>query len=153
MALPVIRGVSALLYPFTMTLSFRTIVGRFQNGAEQRSIGNPGALVEFQWQNANMTRSQRDTIKSAVTLTKGGSDHTLSISAPFLASLATYFNLNIDSDEFASNEAITTQYSAPLKLSQSVTQGLSPGTPGLAFPTRTARSACCRTRNARSFKP
>jgi hypothetical protein len=145
-ALPVIRGVSAVLFPLTMTCSFRTVVGRFQNGAEQRSIGNPGGLMQFEWPNAALTQAQKNTVKGYFAAAKGQFDSTGSLSGPFgpgLAGLVTYLNLQLDSDEFAATENETMQYGAPLKLSQTITQSLSPGTPGLAFPTLVNGSMGC----------
>lgn len=130
-ALPVIRGSSAALYPFTMTVMFRTIVGRFQNGSEQRSIANPGALVQFSLPYGKLSQAQKNTLLAYWTTSKGGYDTTGSLTLGAI----TYTNLNLDSDEFAAIENPTTQYAGPVTLSQSLTQNLTPGTPGLAFPT------------------
>lgn len=128
--LPVIRGTSAALYPFTATYSFRTIVGRFQNGAEQRSIANPGALVSFSLPYANLTLAQKDTVQAAVTAAQGQFATNISLTL----GATTYTNLSLDSDDFAALTTKPTRWSGPLKLSQPITQNLSPGTPGLAFP-------------------
>jgi hypothetical protein len=134
MSLPVIRGVSALNWPFTMTLRFLTGVGQWQNGAQQRWVRLPSALVRFTVPYPALTQAQKNTVKAAVTSAKGRFDNTLTISGPFNGGLATYSNLGIDDDEWIATEAVTTQYNAPLKISQSITQGLSPGTAGTAFP-------------------
>lgn len=130
-ALPVVRGTSAALYPFTLAVIFRTVVGRFQNGSEQRSIAAPGGLIQVELPYAGMTQAQKNTVLSAVTAAKGSFDTTLTLTLGAI----TYANLNLDSDEFAAVESKTTQYNAPLKLSQTITQSLSPGSPGAAFPT------------------
>jgi hypothetical protein len=136
--LPVFRGASAATYPFTMTVTFRTIVGRFQNGSEQRSIGNPGGLVQFEVPFANLSQTQKNALKAWLATAKGSFDTTGEITGPLgagLGGLVTYFNLELDSDEFAASQNGPLVYSAPLKLSQSLTQNLLPGTPGAAFPT------------------
>lgn len=131
LALPVIRGTSAALYPFTMTVTFRTIVGRWQSGSEQRSIANPGALIEFSLPYAQLTQAQKDTVEAAITAAQGqfAANITLTLGA------TTYTNLSLDSDDFAALTTNPTRWSGPLKVSQPITQNLSPGTPGLAFPT------------------
>ncbi|HEX4138368.1 MAG TPA: hypothetical protein VHY84_27405 [Bryobacteraceae bacterium] len=130
-ALPVIRGTSALLHPYKMTVLFRTVVGRFQNGAEQRSIADPGGLIQFDIPYSKLSQAQKNTLKSYVATARGGFDTTGSL----VLGAITYTNLILDSDEFSSIESKPAQYGASLKLSQVVTQNFSPGTPGLAFPT------------------
>lgn len=130
MALPVIRGTSAALYPFTQTYSFLTLVGEMQNSYQQRSIKRFG-LVKFEIPYPALTQAQKNTVKDAVRTAKGQFATTLTLTLGGI----TYTNLSLDSDTFEAVESITTQYSAPLKLSQVIPQGLSPGTSGTAFPT------------------
>lgn len=127
---PVVVLVPPLLYPFTQTISFRTVVGRFQNGAEQRSVAQPGGLVSFELPYQKLIQAQKDALKLAFTAAAGQFSTTVSLTL----GATTYTNLSYDSDEFAATESKTTQYNAPLKLSQAITQTLSPGTAGLAFP-------------------
>jgi hypothetical protein len=131
LSLPVVRGASAALYPFTMIISFLTVVSRFQNGAESRQIRTPGALIQFEIPYAKLNRAQKDTVKTAVTTAQGQArtDLTLTLGS------TTYTGLSLDSDEFTGTENETLLYDAPLRLSQVVTQNLAPGTPGLPFPT------------------
>jgi len=129
--LPIIRGASAALYPFTMTFSFLTGVGEFQNGGQQRWAKRPGALVKFELPYAVISQAAKNTVKTAVTSAKGQFDTTLSLTLNGV----TYANLSLDSDVFSATEKITTQYDAPLKLTQAITQNLSPGAKGADFPT------------------
>lgn len=133
--LPVIRGVSAANYPFDMTIGFLTGVGPWQNGEQQRWIRQPGGLVKVAIPYAQLTQAQKNTVKAAFTSAAGRYEQNLEISLPFGGSLATFLNFGIDADEWAATEAKTTQYGGPLRLTQSITQSLSPGSPGGAFPT------------------
>jgi hypothetical protein len=131
-SLPVIRGASALLYPFTATAVFSTGIGKWQNGTQQRWVKPPGGLVKFDFSYAAMTRAQKDDVKgtSLFGSAKGQMATNLSLSLNGV----TYTNLSLASDEFAATESPTLQYSAPLKLSQTVGQNLAWGTPGQPFP-------------------
>lgn len=129
-ALPIIRGTSAALYPFTMTISFLTEISQWQNGAQKRLIKSAG-LVKFALPYASLTQAQKNTILAFITSTKGRSNATLALTLDG----TTYTNMCLDSDEWAATENPTTQYAGPIKLSQTIPQGLSPGTPGLSFPT------------------
>jgi hypothetical protein len=128
--LPIIRGTSAALYPFTMTISFKTVIGRFQNGSEQRYVVQPSALFSFQLPYAILSQAQKNVIKNAVTGSLGqyGTDLTLTLGPD------TYDNLSLDSDSFIGSENKSTYYDAPLSLTQTVTQNYSPGQAGLRFP-------------------
>jgi hypothetical protein len=133
--LPVIHGASAANYPFDVTYSFLTGIGQFQNGAQQRWIRQPGALIKVAIPYAQLTQAQKNTVKAAFAGAAGRFEQNLEISLPFGGSLATFFNLGIDADEWAATESKTTQYNGPLRLTQSITQNLTPGSPGGAFPT------------------
>jgi hypothetical protein len=137
MSLPVIRGTSAALYPYTMTISFATEVVQMQNGKQQRWVKRP-VLVRFEVPYAALTQAQKNTVLAAVTSAKGQFDTTLSLTV----GATTYTNLSLDSDDFTARESKTTQYEAPLKLSQVVGQNLSPGTAGQTFPAL-ANGALC----------
>jgi hypothetical protein len=130
-SLPIIRGVSQALYPFTQRIAFRTIVGQWQNGTQQRSVAQPGALIAFELPYANLSQAEKNTVKAAVDAAAGQSNTTLSVT---FGGGVTFTNLSLDSDEFAGTESKTTQYAAPLKVSQVLTQNLFPGSPGAAFP-------------------
>jgi hypothetical protein len=137
-ALPVIRGASAALYPFRMTISFLTGVGAWQNGAQQRWIRRSAGLVRFDIPYGGLSLAQRNTVKAAISSAKGRFDNTLTLT---LGS-TTYTNLGIDNDEWAATESDSMLYDGPLRLMQSVGQNLSPGTPGTNFPTL-ANGAIC----------
>jgi hypothetical protein len=129
MALATIRGTSPVLYPFTQTISFLTGVGIWQNAGQQRwAMRYP--LVHFELPYANLNQSDKNTTKTSFTLAKGRFDNTLSLTI----GSATYGSLGFDSDEWSATESVTTQYSAPVKLMQALTQSLSPGTSGQPFP-------------------
>jgi hypothetical protein len=134
MSLPVIHGTSAANFPLVMTFSFLTGIGAWQNGAQQRWVRRHGALVKIELPYAQLTQTQKNTVKTAFTAALGRNDQTLSASLPYGGSLATFFNFGIDSDQWAATESKTTQYSGPLKLTQQFTQSLGPGTAGTAFP-------------------
>jgi hypothetical protein len=129
LALPVIRGTSAALYPFTMTVSFSTAMTPFQNGTQQRSARRLG-LVRFSLTYAALTQAQKNTLRDAIDSAKGAAatDITLTLGG------TTYTRLSLDSDIFVASEDTTLQYNCPLTLSQTVGQDLSPGPAGEAFP-------------------
>ncbi|CAB4130949.1 hypothetical protein UFOVP130_47 [uncultured Caudovirales phage] len=129
MSLPIIRGASQALYPFVQTISFDTLVVRMQNGYEQRSARRPG-LLRFEIPYGHLSQSQKNSVKAAVTSAKGQFDTGLTLTLGG----TTYTGLSLDSDEFAGREYSNTRYEAPLKLSQTIAQSLSPGTAGTAFP-------------------
>ena len=64
-ALPIVRGASAALYPFTLTLSFLTEMSSWQNGAQQRQIRSAG-LAKFDIPYGAMSQAQKNTVKSAM---------------------------------------------------------------------------------------
>jgi hypothetical protein len=130
MALPVIRGASAANYPFTMTFSFLTGIGQWQNGTQQRWIRQPGARVKLSLPYGSLVQADKNTVKGAITSAKGRFDNTLSLTIGG----TTYTNLGLDDDEWVATENRTTVYSAPIKLTQAIAQNLSPGSPGTAFP-------------------
>ncbi|HVY93919.1 MAG TPA: hypothetical protein VHA14_14260 [Bryobacteraceae bacterium] len=137
-SLPVIRGVSAANYPVDVSYTFLTGVGEWQNGAQQRWPRQPGCRVNFSIPYAGLSQSQKNTIRTAVSSAKGRFATDLSIS--FLGT--TYTNMSIDADQWWATENKPTVYAAPIRIVQTIAQNLSPGTPGLAFPTL-ANGAMC----------
>jgi hypothetical protein len=129
-SLPIVRGASAAIYPFIMTISFLTEISQWQNGAQQRQIKSPG-LVKFEIPYTGMSQTQKNTVKGAMASAKGRSSTNLQLTLGGI----TYTNLCLDSDEWIATESETTAYDGPMKLSQTIPQGLSPGAPGLPFPT------------------
>ena len=129
-SLPIVRGVSAALYPFTMTLSFLTEMSSWQNGAQQRQIRSAG-LAKFDIPYSAMSQAQKNTVKSAMASAKGRFSTNLQLTLGAVS----YTNLSLDADEWSARESETMQYDGPMKLSQTIPQGFSPGTPGQAFPT------------------
>jgi hypothetical protein len=129
--LPVIRGASAANYPFDVTYSFLTGVGDWQNGEQQRWIRRSGGLIKVAIPYAQLTQAQKNTVKGAFASAAGRFEQNLTLTL----GATTYLNLGIDADEWSATESKTTQYAGPLRLTQSITQSLSPGSPGGAFPT------------------
>lgn len=122
-----------------MTLSFLTGLAEFQNGTQQRWAKRSGALVRFELPYAVIAQADKNTVKSAVTSAKGAFDTTLSLTLNGV----TYTNLSLTPDVFSATEKNTMQYDCPLSVSQVLTQNLSPGTAGTAFPVL-ANGAMCQ---------
>jgi hypothetical protein len=131
MSLPVVRGTSEALYPFTQVISFDTYICAWQSAAEQRYVRR-GGLMRFELTYNLLTQAQKDSVKSAISSAKGQYDTT---TLTLTLGSTTYTNLNLDSDVWEATERETTRYTSSLKLSQTITQSLSPGTAGTAFPT------------------
>jgi hypothetical protein len=136
--LPIIRGSSAANYPVDVSYVFLTGVGEWQNAGQQRWASAPGCRVNFSLPYAGLSQTQKNAIRTAVSNAKGRFATDLSIS--FLGT--TYTNMSIDVDKWRATETKPTQYSAPVKLVQTIAQNLSPGAPGGAFPTL-ANGALC----------
>lgn len=137
MSLPVIRGASAALYPYTMTISFQTEISEWQNGAQERKIQSQG-LVMFDLPYGQLTKAQKNTVLSFITSAKGRSNNTESLTI----GSTTYTNFYQVADEWSATESIPKEYAGPIRLAQAIPQGLGPGTPGTAFPTL-ANGAMC----------
>jgi hypothetical protein len=135
MSLPVIRGSIQGTYPLRMTISFMTGLGQFQNGAQQRWISRPGALIKATLNYGGMNLVQKNTVRAAVSSAQGKLSQSLSLSLPFAGGFTAFSNFGIDNDEWVATESSSMLYDGPLELTQSVSQSLSPGTPGQPFPT------------------
>lgn len=135
MSLPIIRGAIQGTYPVRMTVSFLTGFGQWQNGAQQRWISRPGALIKASLNYGGMNQAQKNTVKSAFSGAQGKLSQGLSLSLPFASSITSFSNFGIDNDEWTATESNSMLYDGPLELSQSVSQSLSPGTAGQPFPT------------------
>lgn len=136
MSLPIIRGSSQAIYPFTVSYCFVTGLGQFQNGNQQRWIKAPG-LVKFSIPYPALSQAQKNTLLAAITSAKGGFDTTLQLTL----GATNYTNLSLDSDDFLATESSSMMYDAPVKLSQTIGQ-LLPGTSGTAFPTLASGEIC-----------
>lgn len=129
-ALPVVRGASAALYPFTLTISFDTVVQQFENAAQQRWARRE-ALVKVALNYSKFSLAQKETIKAAFVSAKGQFDTTLTLTFGGV----TFGHLAFDQDEFAATESSTMQYDIKLNLSQTISGTFTPGTAGTTFPT------------------
>jgi hypothetical protein len=128
-AIPVIRGGLQALYPVTATYHFDTFVAKNQDGSETRSVRSCG-LVKFNLSWGALGKTDKDTLKTLVTTAKGRFDATASLT--FRGK--TYTNLALDSDVFEAVESPSINYETKLTFVQTLSQDLSPGTLGQAFP-------------------
>ena len=129
-ALPLIRGDSAAIYPFSQTVSFSTLVTPHQNGTEQRSARRLG-VVKFAVPYPMLNQSQKNTLRAMFSTALGAAATDLTLTFGGI----TYTGLSLDSDIFSAAEGGTMQYDCPLVLTQIIGQDLTPGTAGTAFPT------------------
>lgn len=130
--LPIIRGTSTALYPFTQTFICQTGTSDSQSAVPTRWVkGFP--LVRFEFPYNPLTKTQKDTLKSAFTSAKG--KYSSIISATLGATEYDY--LAFESDEFAAAEQHPTLYGVKWTVMQTLPQNWSPGTSGGAFPTLT----------------
>lgn len=137
-ALPVTRGASAALYPFTLLISFNTLVVPLQNGSEKRSIRRP-ALAAFELKYGAFTRTQKNTFFAAYSSAKGRFDSGLTLT---LGS-TTFSDLAFADDELVFTESEALQYGGNIRLIQTKAGSWTPGTAGTAFPTL-ANGAICQ---------
>ena len=127
--LPIIRGPSTALYPFTQTFVTYTGISDGQNATPTRWVtGYP--TVRFQFPYNPLSVTDKNALKSAFVSAKGQFATNLSATTN-----QEYDNLSFDTDEFSAVEQTTTRYGVQWTLSQTVAQDLSPGTPGGAYPT------------------
>lgn len=132
MSLPILRGSSQALYPFTQTISYLTGVKRFQNGAQQRFARRPLPLITTEIEYHQLTQSQKNTLKTAFIAAKGQQSTSLSITIGSVE----YDNLSFNADVFDALEAQPTQYSSTIRLIQSAGQnGLTASSTPETFPT------------------
>lgn len=128
-ALPIIRGTSTALYPFTQTFISLTEQADGQNSAATRWVKGP-PLVRFEFPYDQLVRADKNSLKTAFTSAKG------QFSTDLQATVGSAYNyLSMDADEFDAVEAQSTQYGVKWTLTQTLPQNLSPGTSGGAYPT------------------
>src|SRR5215469_7043857 len=126
--LPVIRGASTALYPFTQTYVAHTGVSDAQNGSTARWVQDP-PTVRFEFGYNPLTRVEKNTLKSAFDSMKGQFETDLTATTDQL-----YSNLSQDADEFSAVEQRSTKYGVRWALTQVVAQNFSPGASGGAYP-------------------
>lgn len=136
-ALPIIRGTSTPIYPFTQTYLCFTGRSDGQNGKATRWVrGLP--LVRFEFPYDQLRQADKNTLKAAFVSAKG--QFTTGLTATLGAT--TYTDLSFDEDEFNAVEAQTTQYGVKWVLTQTLAQNLTPGAAGAAFPTLSTGAIC-----------
>jgi hypothetical protein len=128
-ALPVIRGTSSALYPFTQTFLCLTGISDSESAAPVRWVKGP-PLVRFELPFNPVNQADKNTLKAALVSAKGqfATDRTVTTDQ-------TYSYLSLDIDEFAAVEQNNTQYSVKWTVTQTLPQNLSPGSSGGAYPT------------------
>jgi len=133
-ALPVIRGPSTALYPFTQVYQCQTSCSDSQSGNPSRHVsGFPRLHFEFGYN--PLRQADKNALKAAFAGAKGqftGGSGSAGLTA---TTDITYTDLGFDSDEFQAVEQVTTQYGVKWSLTQALPQNLSPGTSGGAYPT------------------
>jgi hypothetical protein len=126
--LPIIRGTSTALYPFTQTYVCLTGISDAQSGAPSRWVKGP-PLVRFEFHYDPIRQGDKNTLKAAFASAKGQFATNLS------ATPATEYDyLSLDADEFSATEQKTTQYGIRWTLTQTLPQNWTPGASGAAFP-------------------
>jgi hypothetical protein len=127
-ALPIIRGSSTALYPFTQTYICLTGKSDGQSSMATRWVaGLP--LVRFEFSYDLLKQADKNTLKAAFVSAKG------QFATDLQATVGSAFNaLSFDEDEFQGLEQQSTQYGVKWSLTQTLPQNLSPGASGGAFP-------------------
>ena len=132
-ALPVIRGSSTALYPFTHTFMALTGKSDSQSANPVRWVrGFP--LVRFDFPYDPIKQADKNSLRSAFASAKGQFTGGSGSAALTATADITYSDLSFDSDEFAATERITTQYGTRWSLTQTLPQNFSPGASGGAYP-------------------
>ena len=127
--LPIIRGTSTALYPFTQTFVCSTGISDGQAATPVRWVrAYPRVRFEFPYNPVNQT--QKNSLKSAFGSAKGQFATNLSATPG-----TEYDYLSFDVDEFSAVEQRSTLYTVKWTVTQTLPQTLSPGTSGGAFPT------------------
>ncbi len=132
--LPIVRGSSAALYPFTQTFTAQTGISDGENGSATRWVKGP-PLVRFELQSPRLRQADKNTLKAFFTSAKGQMANDLQ-----LTTYQAWNNLSFDDNEFASIENASTRYDVAWKLTQTLPQNFSPGSPIAAYPTLIAGS-------------
>lgn len=127
--LPVVRGTSTALYPFTQTYICLTGKSDAQSSAATRWVKGP-PLVRFEFPYDQLKLADKNTLKAAFVSAKGQFTTNLSATPG-----TEYDYLSFDEDEFAGAEAQSTLYGVKWVLAQTLPQNFSPGTSGGAYPT------------------
>lgn len=128
--LPIVRGTTSALYPFTQT--FHCFTGKSDSEAAKaiRWVSSP-PVVTFELPYNPLTQTQKNALKSYFTSSKGQFDKLSQITIAG----ATYTGLSFDTDEWQVVEQGPTVYNSKWSLTQTVPQNFSPGSSGGAFPT------------------
>ena len=130
-ALPIIRGVSTALYPFSQTFMCQSGVSDGQAATPARWVKGP-PLVRFEFPYNPIGQADKNTLKTFFASAKG--QFTTNLSATLDQE---YDYLSFDADEFSTIQQVNTLYGVRWTLTQTLPQSYSPGTSGTAYPTLT----------------
>jgi hypothetical protein len=126
--LPIVRGVSAALYPFRQTFIAQTGKSDGQNATPTRWVKGP-PLVRLELPTNRLSQADKDTLKAAFVSAKGQFASDLR--------LTTYQHwdyLSFDSDEFVAVESRSTRYDVKWSLTSTLAVNYGAGTAGTAYP-------------------
>jgi hypothetical protein len=131
--LPIIRGTSTALYPFTQTFITFTGVSDSQSANPVRWV-QALPIVQFALPYKPVTLADKNTLRAAFVSAKGqfvsGGSGSLSVTTDI-----EYDYLSFDDDEFGAAQPQAALYGTNWTLTQTLPQNLSPGTAGTAYPT------------------
>lgn len=138
-SLPIIRGTSVALYPFTQTFRCFTLNSDGQNATAVRSV-KAYPLVRFEFNYDLLSKTDKNTLKAAFESAKGqfSTDRYATIDG------VQYNNLSFDSDEFQATETQSTIYGSKWTLTQAVSQDITTaaGASGAAYPQLSNGAPC-----------
>jgi hypothetical protein len=126
--LPIIRGLSAALYPFVQTFIAQTSRSDGQNGSATRSIKGP-PLMRIELPTNRIAQADKNIMRGAFTDAKGQLAGDLQLTTYQL-----WNNMSFDSDEFTAIEPASTCYNVRWSLTQTLPQNFAPGSPVPAYP-------------------
>ena len=134
--LPIIRGTSTALYPFVQAYTAQTSISDSQAGKTARCVKGP-PLVHFELSYPQLSQSEKNTLKAALTSAKGqfATDRSLTTTD-------TFTNLSCDSDEFSALEQVSRQYGVRWNWTQTLPQNFSPGVSGGPYPVLGTTAPC-----------
>ena len=136
--LPIVRGTSTALYPFTQRFIANTGKSDSIGAKTARWVKSP-PLVQFELRYKPVSEADKNTLKSFFSTSKGQYATNLSLTTDLA-----YGNVSLSSDEFESVESGSTLYETSWVVKQTIPQNLSPGSSGGAYPTLASGAICQR---------
>lgn len=136
--LPILRGSSQALYPFTLTYICQTGVSDGQNATPSRWVKGP-PLVRLDLPYDQFRQDVKNTtLKPFFVSAKG--QFTLNLEVALGGT--TFTNLGFDIDDFEAIESQSAYYNLKWPLTQVLSQNFSPGSSGGAYPTLSTGAIC-----------